>query len=124
VAGKNQDLGRKEKQDGLKENRWPEVSSPSWKRPAFGIPRPPVRACYRYLVNPSNDLDDQGARAAGLPIGSGAIESAHGYVMPIRLKIAGAWWTVENLEKMLALRIFRANGGWDDYWREVLDEAA
>jgi len=25
---------------------------------------------------------------------------------------------------MLALRVLRANGGWDDYWREVLDEAA
>ena len=84
----------------------------------------PVRACYRYLDNHSNYLDYQGARAAGLPIGSGAIESAHRYVMQIRLKIAGAWWKVENLEKMLALRVLRANGGWDDYWREVLDEAA
>ena len=54
----------------------------------------------------------------------GAIESAHRYVMQTRLKIAGAWWKVENLEKMLALRVLRANGGWDDYWREVLDEAA
>jgi hypothetical protein len=44
--------------------------------------------------------------------------------MQIRLKMAGAWWKVENLEKMLALRVLRANGGWDDYWRELLDEAA
>ena len=31
---------------------------------------------------------------------------------------------MENLEKMLALRVLRANGGWADYWREVIDEAA
>src|SRR6516165_6306273 len=30
----------------------------------------------------------------------GAIESAHRYVMQTRLKIAGAWWKVENLKKM------------------------
>jgi hypothetical protein len=35
--------------------------------------------------------------AAGLPIGSGEIESAHRYVIQNRLKIAGAWWKMENL---------------------------
>ena len=127
VAGKNKDLWRKEKQDGLKENRWPEVVGslqPFVEAASVPDSEAPVRACYRYLDNHSNYLDYQGARAAGLPIGSGAIESAHRYVMQSRLKIAGAWWKVENLEKMLALRVLRANGGWDDYWREVLDEAA
>ena len=79
-AGQNQDLWRKEKQDGLKANRWPEgVGSLQPFVEAASVPdsEAPVRACYRYLDNPSNDLDDQGARAAGLPIGSGAVESAH-----------------------------------------------
>ena len=127
VAGKNKDAWRKEKQDGLKANRWPEVVGslqPFVEAASVPDSEAPVRACYRYLVNHSNYLDYQGARAAGLPIGSGAIESAHRYVMQSRLKIAGAGWKVENLEKMLALRVLRANGGWDDYWREVLDEAA
>jgi len=62
--------------------------------------------------------------AAGLPIGSGEIESAHRYVIQIRLKIAGAWWKIENLDKMLALRVLRANGGWGDYWSSIDQRAA
>ena len=57
-----------------------------------------------------------GSPTAGLPIGSGEIESAHRYVIQIRLKIAGAWWKIENAEKMLALRVMRANGDWEKYW--------
>lgn len=41
----------------------------------------PVRACHRYLSNRFTHLDDQGALAKGLPIGSGEIESAHRYVV-------------------------------------------
>ena len=69
-------------------------------------------------------LDYKGALAAGLPIGSGEIESGHRYVFQNRLKIAGSWWKTENLRKMIALRVVRANGGWEDYWSEVCQEAA
>jgi hypothetical protein len=37
-------------------------------------------------------------------------------VIQNRLKIAGAWWKMENLSKMLALRVVRANRDWEDYW--------
>jgi hypothetical protein len=84
----------------------------------------PVRACHRYLGNRSNYLDYKSALAAGLPIGSGEIESAHRYVFQIRLKIAGAWWKMENLSKMVALRVLRANQGWDAYWSETQRKAA
>ena len=76
----------------------------------------PVRACYRYISNRPNFLDYQRALAVGLPIGSGAIESAHRYVIQNRLKRAGAWWTLDNLHNMLALRVLRANREWDEYW--------
>jgi hypothetical protein len=59
-----------------------------------------------------------------LPIGSGEIESAHRYVFQNRLKIAGGWWKMENLGKMIALRVLRANGGWEDYWSNLHEEAA
>jgi hypothetical protein len=52
----------------------------------------------------------------GLPIGSGAVESAHRYIIQDRLKIAGAWWTPENAHNMLALRALRANKLWESYW--------
>src|SRR5207253_137233 len=69
-------------------------------------------------------VDYKGALAAGLPIGSGEIESAHGYVFQKRLKISGAWWKMENLKKVIALRVLRANGDWEEYWTNVHQEAA
>ena len=84
----------------------------------------PVRACYRYIANRPHFLDYKGALAAGLPIGSGEIESAHRYVIQIRLKIAGAGWKIESASKMLALRVLRCNGAWEDYWSDLGQEAA
>lgn len=84
----------------------------------------PVRACHRYLSNRLDHLDYQGALAQGLPIGSGEIESAHRYVVQQRLKRPGAWWTPDNAEAMLALRITRANGQWSAYWQDELKQAA
>jgi len=78
----------------------------------------PVRDCVRYLKNHIEHLDYQTAKAAGLPIGSGEIESGHRTVIQARLKISGAWWRVENAEKMLALRVARANGEWESYWKQ------
>lgn len=76
----------------------------------------PVRACYRYLSNRLDQLDYKSALANDLPIGSGEIESAHRYILQARLKLAGAWWKVENADKIIALRINRANNDWESYW--------
>jgi Uncharacterised protein family (UPF0236) len=76
----------------------------------------PVRAAYQYLHNRPQHLDYKGSIAEELPIGSGEIESAHRYIIQIRLKRSGSWWTVEKAEAMLALRVLRANQDWDDYW--------
>ena len=79
----------------------------------------PVRACYRYIRNRPSQFDYPRALVDGLPIGSGEIESAHRYVIQERLKISGAWWKVENADKMLALRTLRANGNWEKYWESA-----
>jgi Uncharacterised protein family (UPF0236) len=84
----------------------------------------PVRAAYRYLHNRPHHLDYKGSIAQELPIGSGEIESAHRYIIQIRLKRSGAWWTVEKAEAMLALRVLRANQDWDDYWLNLSSTAA
>lgn len=76
----------------------------------------PVRRCQRYLTQRLHQLDDRGAIAQGLPIGSGEIESAHRYLVQKHLKLPGAWWQAANAEHMLALRVNRANGEWQDYW--------
>lgn len=55
-------------------------------------------------------------REAGLPTGSGEVESAHRYIPQKRLKLPGASWLPATLNPMLALRVMRANEWWDDYW--------
>lgn len=57
-------------------------------------------------------------KAAGYPIGSGEVESAHRYIPQKRLKIAGASWKPETVNKMLALRVIRANGWWKEFWQQ------
>lgn len=83
-----------------------------------------MQACHRYLSNRLEHLAYQGALAKGLPIGSEEIESAHRYVVQQRLKRPGAWWTPDNAETMLALRVTRANGQWPIYWQDDLRQAA
>lgn len=77
----------------------------------------PVRRCERYIRTRIEYLDYAGAIERGLPIGSGEIESGHRSVVQARLKLSGAWWRAENAEKMLALRVTRANGEWRSYWQ-------
>ena len=77
----------------------------------------PVRTAHRYLSERRGHLDYAGARAQGLPIGSGEIESGHRHVVQQRLKLAGAWWKEPNAEAMLGLRVARANQLWEHYWQ-------
>ena len=79
----------------------------------------PVRNCERYLRARRQQLDYATALAAGLPIGSGLIESGHRHVVQARLKRPGAWWYEQHARCMLALRIVRANGDWTDYWNNT-----
>lgn len=84
----------------------------------------PVRRCHRYLSNRLDQLDYQDALSKKLPIGSGEIESAHRYIVQQRLKRPGAWWLAANADHMLALRINRANGKWQEYWAQSFKDAA
>ncbi len=84
----------------------------------------PVRRCFRYIHARREQLDYRGAIARGWPIGSGEIESGNRSVVQARLKMSGAWWRAENAEKMLALRVTRANGEWQSYWQGVRQSQA
>lgn len=63
-------------------------------------------------------------RAEGLPSGSGEVESAHRSIPQKRLKLPGACWRQETLNPMLALRVLRANGWWNDFWQTRASRAA
>lgn len=77
----------------------------------------PVRRAHRYLRNHAHQLDYQGSRQDGLPIGSGMIESGNKHLIQSRMKIAGAAWTKSTAEAMIAARAQRANGNWDAHWQ-------
>lgn len=76
----------------------------------------PARRALRYLENRPGQLDYPAALAAGLPVGSGLIESGHRHVLQRRLKLSGAWWLPENVHRMAQLRTTRANGGYATSW--------
>jgi len=108
--------------DALKTGRLDEVLAalaPHREAPGVIDEQAPARVCHRYLAARKDQLNYPDALAQGLPVGSGEIESAHRYVVQRRLKLAGAWWRVENAEHMIALRINRLNGDWEAYWRSL-----
>lgn len=116
-----------QQQIALKNNRSANVLEallPGIESPELPDGNAPVRKAYRYLRNRLEQVDYQQTIEKGRPIGSGEVESAHRYVVQDRLKKAGAWWAPENVDPMLALRITRINGHWDDYWGQVLTEEA
>ena len=76
----------------------------------------PVRRCHRYIKNRPEQFKYPEAIQKELPIGSGKVESAHQYVIQNRMKIPGAWWKVDNMDKMLALLTCRENNKWEEYW--------
>jgi len=127
VAGDDKAEWMEEKKNCLKENRSQDVLQslqPFLEDARLPDQDAPVRAFHRYVENRSDCLDYKAALAADLPIGSGEIESAHRYVLQKRLKISGAWWTLENLGKMVALRVTRVNQAWQDYWFGVSQRTA
>jgi hypothetical protein len=58
-------------------------------------------------------------RAQGLPIASGEVEAAHRVIPQKRMKLPGAWWHPTHVNPMLALRVLRANGLWDAFWKQA-----
>lgn len=76
----------------------------------------PVRAAHRSLDNRLDTLDYAAALAAGLPIGSGLIESGHKHVLQARLKLSGAAWLPSNAETIAQLRVLRSNDQWSQLW--------
>ena len=76
----------------------------------------PVRSAHRYLTNRQEALDYKAAIDAGLPIGSGLIESGHRHVLQARLKKAGACWLPQTAHSLAQLRVLRANNLWSSIW--------
>jgi hypothetical protein len=61
-------------------------------------------------------------RRRKLPIGSGKIEALVKQVLNLRLKRNGAWWTLANAERMLALRAAKLFGRLDEVWEARISD--
>lgn len=83
-----------------------------------------VRQLRGFLARFRDSFGYADALDRGWPIGSGEVESAHRHLPQKRLKLPGAWWRVDTVNKMLALRVVRANGWWDEYWTQHCRELA
>jgi hypothetical protein len=72
-----------------------------------------IKKLINYLGNHKHRLGYQECRDAGLPIGSGGIESANKHICHVRLKRSGAWWLENNGNTMLRLRCALYNDTFD-----------
>jgi hypothetical protein len=84
--------------------------------PEVSAENAPVRAAHRDLANRPDTLDHAAAIAAGLPIGSGLIESGHKHVLPARRKLPGCAWLASNAESIAQLRVLRSNHRGSQLW--------
>ncbi|MCP4517875.1 MAG: hypothetical protein GY824_21940 [Delftia sp.] len=66
-----------------------------------------------YFMHNRNRMDYPGLKALGMPIGSGAVESAIRRVINLRIKGPCIFWYKENAEKMLMLRAYYKAGRWN-----------
>jgi hypothetical protein len=123
LAGDQKKQWLHQQQELMKESRVTEVLN---KLVSSEAPDPDraIATCIRYMNNRLEYLDYKAVLEAGLPIGSGEVESGHGWVFQDRLKLSGAWWKPDNLQKMMALRLVRANNDWQSYWEARRQAAA
>jgi hypothetical protein len=77
----------------------------------------------KHLTRFADAVHYEAVREAGLPQGSGEVESCHRWLPQKRLKLPGAWWRPDMVNPMLALRVVRANEWWGDFWQERASQA-
>lgn len=75
-----------------------------------------------YLEARRDQLAYAAFRAAGYPIGSGAVESANKLVVEARLKGSGMHWAREHVDPMLALRNVVCSDRWPEAWPAIAAE--
>ena len=82
-----------------------------------------IRSERDYFVRNQKRMRYDLVSANGLPIGSGAMESAIRRVVNLRLKGASIYWLEDTAEAMLLLRSFYKSGRWDMLKKQVYSTA-
>ena len=78
-----------------------------------------VTTSLHYLEQRREQIRYAAFRAAGYPIGSGSVESAHKVVVEARLKGAGMHWERDHVDGMLALRNVAYHDRWEEAWPQI-----
>ena len=80
-----------------------------------------LRTEIAYFESHANHLDYASSRRLGLPIGSGAVESAIRRVINLKLKSPGIHWSKEGASTMLLLRSFFKAGRWSSLAKTAMN---
>jgi hypothetical protein len=80
-----------------------------------------VQAEREYLGQRQTQICYAEFKAAGYPVGSGAVESANKLVVEARLKGTGMRWAEQNVNPLLALRNLVCNDRWEEGWQQSRD---
>jgi DNA polymerase III epsilon subunit-like protein len=83
-----------------------------------------IRTTMHYFQTHEARMQYQIFRAAGLPIGSGGVESGVRRIINLRLKGASMFWLPENAEEILYLRCQSKSGRWVQFVKSVLTQWA
>ena len=73
-----------------------------------------------YLEKRTAHMQYPALRAAGWPIGDGAVESGSKLVVEARLKGSGMHWTRPHVDPLLALRNIVCSDRWDEAWPQIV----
>lgn len=97
-------------------------SLPLLKR-SYRKAREQIESLEIYLTHNLDRMDYPRSRAAGLRVGSGAIESTNYHVTGARLKLPGMRWSETGAAEMARLRADLFSGGWQQRTRQLLKAA-
>ncbi len=92
-----------------------ELTALQQQHPALEV----VPAHQAYLEKRADHMQYPSYQAQGLPIGSGAMESANKLVVEARLKGAGMHWALPHVNPMLALRNILCSDHWETAWPQI-----
>jgi hypothetical protein len=73
-----------------------------------------VRKCIDYFDDHRHRMRYSFFRKRGMLIGSGPVESVHGWVIQARCGLPGMRWSLDGINAMLRLRCAWASGRWDE----------
>jgi len=78
-----------------------------------------IRTEVAYFEERKDRMRYDAYRRRGIPLGSGAVESAIRRVINLRLKGPSIFWRKENAERVLHMRCYLKAGRWDELMRRV-----